>query len=147
MTKYGHLFLIGQLLLYKRFGFGSIFIPSWNSQKNLWKPFWGSGGTLGTDSIAEQCTKELGMNVVLKIPPGHPRSKTITPLSELVLSQAVTIIYRAANILGRSIAFTNSYKGNLLRRNLFILSKAKAVYAFGLFEDPHDPHTLRGGTG
>ena len=81
--------------------------------EDLWKPLWVTAtlftqGSLGTDSIAEQFAKELGMNVVLKIPPGHPRSRTITPLSELVLSQADEIINRAANILEKSTAFTNS---------------------------------------
>ena len=39
-----------------------------------------SGGALGSDSVAEFAARELGMNVEIKIPPGHPRARSVSPL-------------------------------------------------------------------
>ena len=40
-----------------------------------------SGGALGSDSVAEFAALELGMNVEIKIPPGHPRVRSVSPLT------------------------------------------------------------------
>ena len=153
MTKCGQLFLIRQFLLYKRFGFGSIFHSIMEQPEETMETPLGDGYTIytcgaeGTDSVAEIRARELGINVVLKIPPGHSRSKSVTLLSELQFSQADEFVKCAAQVLGSCTAFTNTYKANLLRRNLYILSRAKVLYAFGQFEDSHNPCTLKGGTG
>lgn len=102
-----------------------------------------TGGAEGTDSVAKLCARELEMNVVLTIPPRHPRSKSVTLLRELQLSPADEFVKRAAHILGRCTAFTNTYKANLLRRNLYILSRATVLYAFGQFEDLNNPLHLQ----
>lgn len=78
------------------------------------------------------------MNVILTIPLGHARSKTITPLTEVQLEQADLHLDRAAQSLRRSRP-TNIYKANLLRRNHWTIRYARTVYAFGQFEDPHNP--------
>ena len=107
-----------------------------------------TGGAEGTDTIAEQWGRELGMYVALYIPQGHARSKTITPLTWNVLSQADLLLSRAAKVLGKAVNYTESnYKTNLLRRNYWIVKGCDVLYAFGQFEDPHNPCTLKGGTG
>ena len=40
-----------------------------------------SGSALGSDSVAEFAARELGMNVEIKIPPGHPRACSVSPLT------------------------------------------------------------------
>lgn len=79
-----------------------------------------TGGAEGTDSMAKQCARELAMNVVLKIPLGHPRSRNVSPLSQLQLNQADEYVKRASQVLAKTPAFTNTSKANLLRRNVYI---------------------------
>ena len=108
-----------------------------------------SGGALGTDSVAEFAASELGMNIVIKIPPAHPRECTVTPLTSHELDVANPYVERAAKILARPFHFhfQNSFKNNLIRRNFHIVSEAEAVHAFGRFESIINQKTLKGGTG
>ena len=108
-----------------------------------------SGGALGSDSVAEFAARELGMNVEIKIPPGHPRACSVSPLTPQELDEANPYVERAAKMLKRSLSQhpTNSFKNNLLRRNFHIVREAEAVYAFGLFQTTTDLQILKGGTG
>ena len=62
-----------------------------------------SGRALGMDSVTEFAAKELGMNMVIKIPPAHPRARAMTPLTESELDQPDPYVKSAAKILNRSI--------------------------------------------
>ena len=77
-----------------------------------------TGGAVGTDSIAEQCARELGMNIEVMIPPDHVRAKTITPLSQSMLEkEAEPFLNAAAQSLGRNLSHMSRYTKNLLARN------------------------------
>ena len=108
-----------------------------------------SGGALGSDSVAEFAARELGMNVEIKIPPGHPRASTVSPLTPQELDEVNPYVERAAKMLNRSLYQhpTNSFKNNFLRRNFHIVREAEAVYAFGRFQTTTDLQILKGGTG
>ena len=54
-----------------------------------------TGGAEGTDAIAEQCARHWGMDVNILIPPGHARTKTITPVSDARMEQAVPFMTAA----------------------------------------------------
>ena len=58
-----------------------------------------SGGALGSDSVAEFAALELGMNVEIKIPPGHPRARSVSPLTPQELDEANPYVERAAKML------------------------------------------------
>ena len=47
-----------------------------------------SGGALGSDSVTEFASRELGMNLEIKIPPGHRRASTVSPLTPQELDEA-----------------------------------------------------------
>ena len=47
-----------------------------------------TGGAKGTDQLAEELGLQFGVQVEVVIPPGHSRSRTITPLSPGVLTLA-----------------------------------------------------------
>ena len=88
------------------------------------------------------------MNIVVMIPPDHARAKTITPLSQSMLEkEAEPFLNAAAQSLGRNLSHMSRYTKNLLARNYWIVRDPAAVYAFGQFEDPMNPRTLKGGTG
>ena len=108
-----------------------------------------SGGALGSDSVAEFAARELGMNVEIKIPPEHPRARSVSPLTLQELDEANPYLERAAKSL-RRFSYqhpSNTFKGNLLKRNFHIVREAEAVYAFGRFQSTTNPQMLRGGTG
>ena len=105
-----------------------------------------TGGAEGTDALAESCARHVGMQVELKIPPGHPRAIKVTPVPEGRLKEADDYLREAAFHLKRRVSGT-PYTLNLLRRNYAIVKEANALYAFGRFEDVNDPCTLSGGTG
>ena len=41
-----------------------------------------TGAAEGTDALAESCARQRGMQVEVKIPPGHRRAAAVTPVSE-----------------------------------------------------------------
>ena len=46
-----------------------------------------TGSAIGTDSVAEQCVRELGLNVIVMISQGHARSDPHTPEAFSLLSK------------------------------------------------------------
>ena len=105
-----------------------------------------TGGAEGTDALVESSARQWGMQVELKIPPGHPRATKVTPVPEGRLKEADDYLHEAAFHLKRRVSGT-PYTLNLLRRNYAIVKEANALYAFGRFEDVNNPCTLSGGTG
>ena len=109
-----------------------------------------TGGAEGTDSLAEQCARQWGMDVSILIPPGHERTKSISPVSSACMENAVPFMRAAAKNLGKTCPSTNHpwpYSSKLLARNYCIVNRSRATYVFGRFVDPMNPCTLKGGTG
>ena len=105
-----------------------------------------TGGAEGTDTLAEQCARQWGMDVNILIPPGHERTKTISPISDAQMESAVPFMRAAAKNLGKTCPSTNhpwSYSAKLLARNYWIVNRSRTTYAFGRFVDPFDPCTLK----
>lgn len=93
-----------------------------------------TGGAEGTNSMAEKCARELGMNAVLRIPPGHARSKTITPLGWNELSQPDLLLAGTAKALAKTVNYSESnFKANLLRRNYWIVKDDRGYVRFRTF--------------
>ena len=103
-----------------------------------------TGGAEGTDALVESCTRQWGMQVEQKIPPGHHCVTKVTPVPEGRLKEADAYLHEAAFHLKRQVS-SDLYTLNLLRRNYTIIKEAIALYAFGQFEDVNNPCTLSGG--
>ena len=103
-----------------------------------------TGGAKGTDQLAEELGLQFGVQVEVIIPPGHSRSRTITPLSPRVLTLANPHIEEAAKKLGKRVP-TDFYVLQFIQRNYEIVRRADIVYAFGILED--DCKRVQGGTG
>ena len=103
-----------------------------------------TGGAKGTEQVAEELALQFGVQVEVLIPPRHPRSRTITPVSPRVLTLANPHIEEAAEKLGKRVP-TDFHILHLIQRNYEIARRADTVYAFGLLED--DCRRVLGGKG
>ena len=103
-----------------------------------------TGSAKGTDQVAEELALQFGVQVEVLIPPGHSRSRTITPLSPRVLTLANPHIEEAAEKLGKRVP-TDFHILHLIQCHYEIVRRADTVYAFGLLED--DCRRVLGGTG
>ena len=103
-----------------------------------------TGGARGTDQAAEELGLQFGVQVRVLIPPGHSRSRTITPVSSQLLALANPHIEEAAEKLGKRVP-TDFHILPLIQCNYEIVRRADTVYAFGLLED--DCRRVLGGTG
>ena len=101
-----------------------------------------TGGAKGTDQLAEELALQFGLQVELVIPPGHSRSRTVTPLSPRVLTLANPHIEKAAEKLNKQVP-TDFHVLPLIQRNYEIARRADTVYAFGILED--DCRRVQGG--
>ena len=105
-----------------------------------------TGGAQGADTLAEQCAKEWGMKVKLKLCPHHHRVSDDHPcVSRSGLNDVAPQVHVAAARLGRQPA-KNPFVKDLLARNWFIMQEARAVFAYARFEDD-SLTTVEGGTG
>ena len=103
-----------------------------------------TGGAKGTDQLAEELGLHFDVQVRVLIPPGHSRSRTITPVSPQLLALANPYIEEAAEKLDKRVP-TDFYILHLIQRNYEIVRRADIVYAFGILED--DGRRVKGGTG
>ena len=60
-----------------------------------------TGGAEGTDALAESCTIHVGMQVELKIHPGHHRATKVTPVPEGRLKEVDNYLHEATFHLKR----------------------------------------------
>ena len=105
-----------------------------------------TGGALGADSSAEECAKEWGMNVELKLCPHHHRVSDAQPsLSRAQLARVAYQVDRAGNRLGRQPT-KNPFVRDLLARNWYIVNDVCVICAYRRFEDD-SLTTVEGGTG
>ena len=103
-----------------------------------------TGGAKGTDQLAEDLGLHFGVQVEVLIPPGHSRSRTISPVFPRLLALANPHIEEAAEKLDKRVP-TEFYILHLIQRNYEIVRRADTVYAFGLLED--DGRRVQRGTG
>ena len=106
-----------------------------------------TGGATGADTLAEECAKELGMNVKLHLTPHHHRALNdkITPLSHNQLNKRDYFVVRASQRLNRRPT-NNPFVRDLLARNWFIVHDCDVLFAYAKFEDD-SLTSVEGGTG
>ena len=75
-----------------------------------------AGGAQGTDQLAEELGLHFGVQVEVLIPPGHSRSRTISPVSPRLLALANPHIEEAAEKLNKRVP-TDFYILHLIQRN------------------------------
>ena len=106
-----------------------------------------TGGATGADTLAEECAKELGMNVKLHLTPHHHRAldDKITPLSHSQLNKRDYYVVRASQRLNRRPT-KNPFVRDLLARNWFIVHDCDVLFAYAKFQDD-SLTSVEGGTG
>ena len=110
-----------------------------------------SGGATGVDFQAETLAKQHGLPVHVLVPPCHPRSKTICPLSYSQLQEANPWIRQAEPTLDRRL--TDPISRQYIQCNFCVVKHADLVLAFTCFEQRktvfgvHVNTTCIGGTG
>ena len=70
-----------------------------------------TGGAEGTHALVESCARQWGMQVELKIPPGHRRVAAVTPVSKDQLYLADPFVQAAATCLIKQVPH-NAYSAN-----------------------------------
>ena len=101
------------------------------------------GGAKGVDTHVERLCHLYGHTCVVFIPPCHPRSKSLTPLTQSELDAATSMVTQVAFRLGRQIHHPISLQ--YIQRNYHVIQPASLVLALGHF-DELGKHLL-GGTG
>ena len=91
-----------------------------------------SGGATGVDCKAETLAKHHGLPINVLVPPCHPRSKTIHPLSYSQLQEANPWIRQAEHTLDRRL--TEPISRQYIQRNFCLVKQADLVLAFTCFE-------------
>lgn len=102
-----------------------------------------TGGALGVDLEAEKLTRNHGMAVEVYVPPCHPRSKLIPPVSHEALREAIPLTNQAAFRLNRNLQRPISMQ--YIHRNYHVVKNASMVLAFGSFQT--GTKLIHGGTG
>ena len=102
-----------------------------------------SGGANGVDLEAEKLARHYGLPVKVLIPPCHPRTASILPLTRQQLAEAIPTTTQAAFRLGKQI--TSPISTQYIHRNYHIVKQADMVLAFTCFSP--DKKQCLGGTG
>ena len=102
-----------------------------------------TGGAKGVDTHVEHLCHLHGHACVVLIPPCHPRSKALTPLTQVQLEAATSTVTQVAFRLGRQLHHPISLQ--YIQRNYYVIHPASLVLALGHF-DELGKHLL-GGTG
>ena len=102
-----------------------------------------TGGAKDVDTHVERLCHLYGHTCVVFIPPCHPRSKSLTPLTQSELDAATSMVTQVAFRLGRQIHHPISLQ--YIQRNYHVIQPASLVLALGHF-DELGKHLL-GGTG
>ena len=110
-----------------------------------------TGGTNGVDWKAETLPRHYDLAVRVLIPPCHPRSKTIRPLTYAELAEANPWIQRAELTLNKCL--TDPISGQYIQRNYCVIRDVDMVLAFTIFQPSRTVFGLQvnktcmGGTG
>ena len=102
-----------------------------------------TGGALGVDLEAEKLARDHGLAVQVIIPPCHPRSKTVPPLTVTQLAEAIPIQKQVAARLNKRLE--NPISLQYIHRNYHVVKQADMVMAFANFQP--ESNVCFGGTG
>ena len=91
-----------------------------------------TGGAAGVDWKAEILAKAYNLNVHVLVPPCHPRSKTLPPLTYAQLNEANPWIQQAEVSLKKRL--TDPISKQYIQRNYCVIKQADMVMAFTLFQ-------------
>ena len=91
-----------------------------------------TGGSTGVDWKAEVLAKAYNLGLELLVPPCHPRSRTIQPLTYAQLAEANPFIRDAQDTLKKRL--TDPISRQYIQRNYCIIQQADMVLAFTLFQ-------------
>ena len=80
-----------------------------------------SGGALGVDLEAEKLARDCGLQVGVVIPPCHPRSNTVQPLTHQQLGEAIPTTKRVAARLNKQL--TDPISLQYIHRNYHVVKK------------------------
>ena len=92
-----------------------------------------TGGALGVELEAEKLARDHGLTVQVIIPPCHPRSKTVPPLTITQLAKAIPIRLQVAARLNKQQT-QNPVTFQYIHRNYHVVEQADMVLAFTNFQ-------------
>ena len=87
-----------------------------------------SGGANGVDLEAERFARDFGLPVQIFIPPCHPRSKYLSPLTHSQLGEAIPITNQVSNRLNKPLS--NPVSLQYIHRNYHVVKQAKIGTGF-----------------
>ena len=91
-----------------------------------------SGGANGVDLEAEHFARDFGLPVKILVPPCHPRSKYLSPLTHSQLREAILITNQVSARLNRPLSNPSSLQ--YIHRNYHVVKQADMVLAFPTFQ-------------
>ena len=91
-----------------------------------------SGGANGVDLEAERFARDFGLPVKILVPPCHPRSKDLPPLTHQQLGEAIPITNQVSNRLNKPLS--NPISLQYIHRNYHVVKQAEMVLAFTSFQ-------------
>lgn len=91
-----------------------------------------TGGALGVELEAEKLARDHGLTVQVIIPPCHPRSKTVPPLTITQLAEAIPIRLQVAARLNKQQT-QNPVSLQCIHWNYHVVEQADMVLAFTNF--------------
>ena len=92
-----------------------------------------TGGAKGVDTHVERLCHLYGHSCVVIIPPCHPRSKPLAPLTQPDLDAATPTVTLVAFRLGRHVSHPIILQ--YLQRNYYVIKPASLVLALGYFDE------------
>ena len=87
-----------------------------------------SGGTNGVDLEAERFARDFGLPVQILVPPCHPQSKYLSPLTHSQLGEAIPITNQVSARLNKPLS--NPITLQYIHRNYHVVKQAEMVLAF-----------------
>ena len=102
-----------------------------------------TGGAKGVHTHVERLCQLSGHPCVVVIPPCHPRSKSLTSLTQSQLDEATPTVTQAAFRLGRQVHHPISLQ--YIQRNYHVVKPASLVPTVGYFDESRKH--IMGGTG
>ena len=108
-----------------------------------------TGGRLNVELEAETLARDHGLPVKVLIPPCHPRSKILPPLTTVQQAEAIPIRLQVAARLNKLNKLNKDLKSPIslqyIHRNYHVVKQADMVMAFANFQP--ESNVCSGGTG
>ena len=122
------LFRQGTLYKIERRLITSDIVPCWVYNRTIL-----TGGALGVELEAEKLARDHGLTVQVIIPPCHPQSKTVPPLTITQLAEAIPIRLQVAARLNKQQT-QNLVSLQYIHRNYHVVEQADMALAFTYFQ-------------